>query len=98
MDFLGVGPLEVIFILLIGFLIFGPKRLPEIGRGLGKAVREFKKQSAALTKDFTDAYEDGIKPPPEAQSKSPQPVTGILSDGNASPGKTEVVQPQNLED
>ena len=37
------GPLEVIVILLVVLLLFGAKRLPEIGRALGEGIREFKK-------------------------------------------------------
>ena len=39
----GFGPEKLIFILLVVMLIFGAKRLPEIGSGLGKGIREFKK-------------------------------------------------------
>ncbi len=39
----GFGPEKLIFILLIMVLIFGAKRLPEIGSSLGKGIREFKK-------------------------------------------------------
>lgn len=39
----GFGPEKLIFILLVVLLIFGSKRLPEIGSGLGKGIREFKK-------------------------------------------------------
>ena len=38
----GIGPLELVVILLIVLVIFGAKRLPEIGRGLGSSAREFK--------------------------------------------------------
>ncbi len=37
------GPLEVVVILLVILLLFGAKRLPEIGRALGEGIREFKK-------------------------------------------------------
>jgi sec-independent protein translocase protein TatA len=38
----GVGPLELVIVLIILLVIFGAKRLPEIGRGLGSSAREFK--------------------------------------------------------
>lgn len=37
------GPLELVLILLVVLLLFGAKRLPEIARGVGEAIREFKK-------------------------------------------------------
>jgi sec-independent protein translocase protein TatA len=37
-----VGPLEVLVVLIIALVVFGPKRLPELGRSLGKGIREFR--------------------------------------------------------
>ncbi len=37
------GPLELVLILLVVLLLFGAKRLPEIARGMGEAIREFKR-------------------------------------------------------
>jgi sec-independent protein translocase protein TatA len=39
----GLSPVELVLILLIVLVIFGARRLPEIGRGLGRGIREFKK-------------------------------------------------------
>jgi sec-independent protein translocase protein TatA len=38
----GIGPLEIIIVLVIVLLLFGPKRLPDLGRSLGSGMREFK--------------------------------------------------------
>jgi TatA/E family protein of Tat protein translocase len=40
-----IGPMELILIFVVALLVFGPKKLPEIGRSVGKALREFKKTS-----------------------------------------------------
>ena len=40
-----IGPTELILIFVVALLVFGPKKLPEIGRSVGKAIREFKKTS-----------------------------------------------------
>ena len=37
-----IGPVEIIIVLVIVLLIFGPKRLPDLGRSLGRGMREFK--------------------------------------------------------
>lgn len=45
------GPMEVVVILLVVLLLFGAKRLPEIGRALGEGIREFKKSISGDTND-----------------------------------------------
>ena len=37
-----IGPLEIGIVLIVALLVFGPKRLPELGKSLGKGIREFK--------------------------------------------------------
>jgi sec-independent protein translocase protein TatA len=37
-----IGPLEIGIVLIIALIVFGPKRLPELGNSLGKGIREFK--------------------------------------------------------
>lgn len=39
----GLGPTELFIILFVVILLFGPKRLPELGRGIGKTIRELRK-------------------------------------------------------
>lgn len=43
-----IGPAELILIFIVALLVFGPKKLPEIGRSVGKAIREFKKTSEEI--------------------------------------------------
>lgn len=47
----GLGPQEIVFIMFIALLIFGPKKLPELGRTIGKAMREFKKATSEIEKE-----------------------------------------------
>ncbi len=51
------GPMEIIIILLVVLLLFGAKRLPEIGKALGEGIREFKK----AIKDATGGGSDDKK-------------------------------------
>jgi sec-independent protein translocase protein TatA len=37
-----IGPMEIALVLVIALVVFGPKRLPELGRSVGKGIREFK--------------------------------------------------------
>ena len=53
MDFFGIGFGEVLLILIVALIIWGPKRLPEISRTLGKTVRAFRKATYDLTAAVT---------------------------------------------
>ena len=46
-----VGPLEILLVLGIALIIFGPKRLPELGRSMGKGIREFRSSLSGEHKD-----------------------------------------------
>ena len=60
----GIGIWEMLILLLVLLLVFGPKRLPEMGRSLGKGMREFK-DSISGKDDTRDL------PPPSADDGSP---------------------------
>lgn len=68
---MGPGGMEIFLILVVALVIFGPKKLPEMGRSLGKAIREFKSAGTELQDELTKAadeidkdIEPNIKPPP----------------------------------
>ncbi len=62
-----IGWPEIIVILIIALLLFGAKRLPEIGKSMGKAIREFKKSF----KDVTDELdEDELSKPEEKNTQN----------------------------
>lgn len=50
----GIGAPELMIILVIALVIFGPAKLPEIGKGLGKSLNEFKRASKELTAEIKD--------------------------------------------
>jgi sec-independent protein translocase protein TatA len=54
-----IGPLEIIVVLIIALIVFGPKRLPELGNSLGKGIREFKDSVTGENKD--DGDDDDVK-------------------------------------
>jgi sec-independent protein translocase protein TatA len=49
-----IGPLEIVLLLVLALLLFGAKRLPEIGRSLGSGMREFKDSVSGITKADDD--------------------------------------------
>lgn len=73
-----IGGSELLVIFLIILLLFGGEKMPEVARGIGKAIREFKKVTAGVENEFKKAM---AEPPPPAAPKSELP--------SASPAKTE---------
>ena len=65
-----IGPMELLVVGIIALLVLGPKRLPEVGRSLGKGMREFKDSLAGLDDD-----EEETKKLEEEQRDEQQPVT-----------------------
>jgi len=56
--FPSVGPWEIVAILAVALLMFGGKKLPELARGLGKGLRQFKEEVHAVKSDVSDAVDD----------------------------------------
>jgi sec-independent protein translocase protein TatA len=67
-----IGPLELAIVLVIALIIFGPKRLPDLGRSLGRGMREFK--DSITGKDEDEELEQQAKL--EMQAQQPQPPAG----------------------
>ena len=56
-----IGVPGLILILMLVLIVFGPKKLPEIGRAFGQTLREFKNSTRDLTSDVMDDIKDGKK-------------------------------------
>ncbi|WP_318508657.1 twin-arginine translocase TatA/TatE family subunit [Bacillus sp. T3] len=56
-----IGVPGLILILTLALIIFGPKKLPEIGRAFGQTLREFKKSTRELTSDVIEEFEEDKK-------------------------------------
>lgn len=72
MNIFGMGLPEIAVILVIALLVFGPKKLPEIGRSLGKAVRGFQDASKEFETEFqreAEQIEQAVKIPLQIESK-----------------------------
>lgn len=62
----GIGPMEIVLIVLVILIFFGAKRLPELARGLGKGIREFR----GAVSDTTEKLKNEIENPPKDQNNS----------------------------
>jgi sec-independent protein translocase protein TatA len=59
--FSNIGVPGLILILVLALIIFGPKKLPEIGRAFGQTLREFKKSTRELTSDVMEELDEDKK-------------------------------------
>jgi sec-independent protein translocase protein TatA len=66
-----IGPLEIVIVLVIVLVIFGPKRLPDLGRSLGRGMREFKDSVTGKDKDELPAGETADEGTGEAPEREP---------------------------
>ncbi len=53
-----VSPIHILLLLIVALLVFGPRRLPEIGQGIGKGIREFRRAMSGLTDTPEDEKPD----------------------------------------
>ncbi len=69
----GIGPLELVIVLVIVLVIFGPKRLPSLGRQLGSGMREFKDSVTGKSRD--DEEDDGRPTLSQSTTSTAEPVS-----------------------
>jgi sec-independent protein translocase protein TatA len=87
-----IGPLELAIVLVIALVIFGPKRLPELGRSMGRGIREFKSSVSGDNDDDDAADAAAAKRAELAESSEAQAgPEGAAGAGADEPLEGEVV-------
>ncbi|MEO8892771.1 MAG: TatA/E family twin arginine-targeting protein translocase [Coleofasciculaceae cyanobacterium] len=89
MNIFGVGLPEMGLIMVVALLVFGPKKLPEIGRSMGKAIRGFQDASKEFESEFkreAEQIEQAVTSPslPEAREIAIEEVTTTESNNHAT--------------
>ena len=74
--FEGLSLTHILLFLVILLLLFGAKRLPEIGGALGKSIGEFKRSMRDVQNEFNNPTQDAqrVEPPPASQPSPPPPA------------------------
>ncbi len=96
-----VGPWEMMVIAVVALLVFGPNRLPELGRSLGRALREFRRASRELREEVRRVVDEEEPPAPPGGrgggGGAPAPVSGPARTPSADGAADAGTAPRALE-
>ena len=90
MNVFGIGLPEMALIMVLALLVFGPKKLPEVGRSLGKAIRGFQEAS----KEFESEFKQEAEQLDQSPSKPLEATLETTAPQVLSPGATSIPQPE----
>ena len=81
-----IGPWEIAIVLVLALLIFGPKKLPDLGKSLGTSIRGFREGMKEAKEDVTAAIKDEV-PAPEtkAETTGSQAETAVSKEESPAP-------------
>jgi sec-independent protein translocase protein TatA len=82
MTVFNIGPAELIVILIIALIVFGPKRLPEVGRSIGRSLREFRRASDEIRGELERDPDEGE---PRSDSGPSEPATSEPAGSSRTP-------------
>lgn len=88
-----IGMPELILIFVVALLVFGPKKLPEIGKSLGKGLSEFKKASEELKKTIEDEIEAGKREASSVRQSVADTANAIVAPENVPRVEAAAAQP-----
>ncbi|HLN90248.1 MAG TPA: twin-arginine translocase TatA/TatE family subunit, partial [Patescibacteria group bacterium] len=83
----GIGFQEMLIILVVVLIFFGPKRLPDLAKSLGKGIAEFKKASEEVRKGIEDAVKE------ESEGKAPEDLSASGKAPGSAPAAEKSAQP-----
>lgn len=87
--FSNIGFPGLILILVLALIIFGPSKLPEIGRAFGKTLKEFKSATKGLTED-----DDEVKAPKQVEATKSEPIQVAKADANTTAPLVHASEPK----
>lgn len=71
-----IGPLEILAVAVIALVVFGPQRLPEIARNIGKAINEMRRMTSEMRSELREGMSDSGTDVPE----TPEPAKAVPAD------------------
>lgn len=90
MNFIGIGPLELILVLIVGLVVVGPERLPKLAADLARTIRELRKYTGQFAAEFTDVVKEFEKETAPERGQWKEIGEGLTS---ASKSVTDATKP-----
>jgi sec-independent protein translocase protein TatA len=85
---MSLGPAEILVVLVLALIVFGPKRLPEVGRQIGGAMRELRKMQTTVETEIRSVLDDTIAPSHTMQPNPTPPLADPPVDAVSRPSST----------
>jgi len=80
-----LSPIQILIVLGIALLVFGPRRLPELGRTLARGLREFRSATQLSLSDEPEPASQAPEPEPDAGEDGDDGLSGVIVPGDAPP-------------
>jgi TatA/E family protein of Tat protein translocase len=84
MNILGMGPLEILLIVVLALIVFGPAKLPEIMGQVGKAIADFRRATSELSDEFNRTIQAELAETRSVVEDTKSAVTGVHTSINAA--------------
>jgi sec-independent protein translocase protein TatA len=83
-----IGMWETVAILAVVLVLFGAKKVPELARGLGQGIKEFRKATRTVEEDLQRAFDEDDQPPPQRKlaAKKPEPDQTVSQESSQHQG------------
>jgi sec-independent protein translocase protein TatA len=78
----GIQPLHILIVIVVALLVFGPKRLPEIGRYVGRTITEFRSGTQELTENFREEVRKPVVAQTMSATSSQSASAPVVAGGN----------------
>jgi TatA/E family protein of Tat protein translocase len=99
MNILGMGPMEILLIVVLALIVFGPAKLPEIMGQVGRAIAEFRRTTSQLSDEFNRTIQAELQETRSMVDDIKAPLTGVHSSINSAisgtPAPTLTATPAN---
>src|ERR1051326_1020159 len=93
MNILGMGPTEILLIVVLALIVFGPARLPEIMGQVGRAIADFRRATSSLSDEFNRTIQAEIAETRGVIDDTKSAVTGVHTSINAALSSTTAAAP-----